>query len=161
AQFQHRGVNKVGKLNQDTGKGGLSFGSLKLLFSRPSWVIGTLFLVFAVILQLTSLVLSPLIVVQPLGSIALVITAIMNARLSKISLNKISILAIILSVGGVATFVTVAAVTAQDSIVTNERLVSMLWVLGGAVILVGTYYLVLRQRLGAIGYIVAAGILYG
>src|SRR5690606_36482030 len=36
-----------------------------------------------------------------------------------------------------------------------------LWVLGGAVVIVGTYYLVLRQRLGAIGYIVAAGILYG
>lgn len=161
AQYQHRGVNKVGKLNQDSGQGGLSFGSLKMLFARPSWVVGTLFLALAVILQLTSLVLSPLIVVQPLGSIALVITAIMNARISKISLNKTSIFAIILSVGGVATFVTVAAAVAQDSIVTDERLVSMLWVLGGAVLLVGTYYLALRQRLGAIGYIVAAGILYG
>ena len=153
AQFQHRGVNKVGKLNQDTGQGGLSFGSLKMLFARPSWVVGTLFLVLAVILQL--------IVVQPLGSIALVITAIMNARISKISLNKTSIFAIILSVGGVATFVTVAAAVAQDSIVTDQRLVSMLWVLGGAIVVVGGYYLLLRQRLGAIGYIVAAGILYG
>lgn len=161
AQFQHRGVNKVGQLNHDSGKGGLSWNSLKKLFARPSWVVGTLLLGLAVVLQLTSLVLSPLILVQPLGSIALVVTAIMNAKISKIQLNRASIVAIILCVGGVATFVSVAAFTAQDSIVTDERLVVMLWVLGGAVIIVGTYYLVLRNRLGAVGYIIAAGILYG
>lgn len=161
AQFQHRGVNKVGRMNQDSGKGGLSLSSIRKLLVRPSWVVGTLFLLLAVVLQLTSLVLSPLILVQPLGSIAVVVTAIMNARLSNIRLNKASIVAILLSVGGVATFVSVAAFVAKDSIVTDERLQNLLWVLGGAIILVGGYFLMLRERLGAVGYIIAAGTLYG
>ena len=44
------------------------------------WVIGTALLGLAILFQLTSLSLSPLIVVQPLGALALVITAIVNAR---------------------------------------------------------------------------------
>lgn len=161
AQYQHRGVNKVGRMNMDSGKGGLSMSSVKKLLVRPSWLVGTILLVLAVVLQLTSLVLSPLIVVQPLGSIAVVITAVMNARMSNIQLNKASIVAIFMSVGGVATFVSVAAFVAKDSEVTDERLINLLWVLGGAIILVGGYFMFLRERMGAVGYIIAAGTLYG
>ena len=113
AQFQHRGVGRVGA---DTGEidasPGLSPRQILLLLARPSWVIGSVMLGLAVLLQLTSLYLAPIIVVQPLGATALVITAVVNARVSKVALDRKSIVAIAFCVGGVGLFVTVAAFTA-------------------------------------------------
>ncbi|HRN30408.1 MAG TPA: multidrug DMT transporter permease, partial [Terrimesophilobacter sp.] len=95
AQFQHRGVVKVEDRTSDADLG-LSLKQLGLLLRRPSWVIGTLMLGFAVLLQLTSLFLAPLIVVQPLGAIALVITAVVNARVAKHKLDAVILRAIVL-----------------------------------------------------------------
>jgi len=93
AQFQHRGVTKVEASTQEA-TGGLSVRQLTLLLARPSWVFGTLMLGLAVVFQLTSLAFAPIIVVQPLGAVALVITAVLNARVSKVKLNRASIIAI-------------------------------------------------------------------
>ena len=101
AQFQHRGVNKVESRSSSPARSGLTTNQLLSLLRRPSWVIGTLMLGLAVAFQLTSLALAPLIVVQPLGAIALVITAIVNARISKVKLERASIRAIVLCVGGI------------------------------------------------------------
>ena len=76
-----------------------------LLLARPSWVIGTLMLGLAILFQLTSLDFAPIIVVQPLGAIALVITSIVNARVNQVELKRKSITAIVMCVGGVVLFV--------------------------------------------------------
>jgi len=162
AQFQHRGVGKVGAASIATGgQHGLGPRQLLALLRRPSWVIGTVMLGLAIVLQLTSLYFAPLIVVQPLGAVALVITAVVNARISKVKLDAVSIRAIAFCVGGVALFVTVAAVNAESKPITETQLLTVLIIL--AVVLTGfaVVFGLLRRRITAIFYIVGAGILFG
>jgi drug/metabolite transporter (DMT)-like permease len=160
AQLQHHGVAKVGTATAHSGTG-LNLAQLKLLLARPSWVIGTLMLGLAVAFQLASLYLSPLIVVQPLGAVALVITAILNSRVSKTPLNRSSVVAIVLCVGGVGAFVLVAAFTARERPVTDHDLLVILAILGGVLIVLGSLFALLRRRFKAVMYILSAGILYG
>jgi drug/metabolite transporter (DMT)-like permease len=161
AQFQHRGVGKVDAASAVTGKSGLSPRQLFLLLRRPSWVIGTLMLGLAVVLQLTSLYFAPLIVVQPLGAVALVITAIVNARVSRVKLDAISIRAIALCVGGVALFVTVAAFTAKSKPITERELIIVLVILGVVLTAFALVFGFLRKRITPIFYIIGAGVLFG
>ena len=160
AQFQHRGVSKVEEHHGDEVPG-LSMRQMLILLRRPAWVIGTVMLGLAIVLQLTSLRFSPLIVVQPLGAIALVITAILNARLSQVRLNRRTIRAIILCVGGVGLFVTIAAFTAVNAVVTEDHLITILIILG--IVFTGflVAFVLLRHHIPALGYIVGAGVLYG
>jgi drug/metabolite transporter (DMT)-like permease len=160
AQFQHRGVNKVEASTVEV-TGGLNSRQLVLLLSRPSWVFGTLMLGLAIVLQLTSLAFAPLIVVQPLGAVALVITAILNARVSRVKINRASVIAIAMCVGGVGLFVTVAAFTAVDKPVTDANLVTILIVLGVVLAAFAVAFILLRTKFKAIFYIIGAGVLYG
>jgi len=165
AQLQHRGVTKVEAQSVTTGaetsSGGLGVGQLRLLLVRPSWVIGTLMLGLAIVFQLTALVPSTLAMVQPLGAVSLVITAIVNSRVSGIELNRKSIAAISLCVGGVGVFVFTTAFTTRDVAVTDRALVQILLILSAVVLVLGVLFAVLRTRFKAIYYIVGAGILYG
>ena len=101
AQLQHRGVNKVEASHGSGEKHGLSVRQLRALLARPSWVLGTVMLGLAIVMQLASLAFAPLIVVQPIGVFALVITSIMNARVTGVKLDPPAIRAIIMCVGGV------------------------------------------------------------
>jgi drug/metabolite transporter (DMT)-like permease len=161
AQFQHRGVGKVDAASAASGKSGLSPRQLFLLLQRPSWVIGTVMLGLAVVFQLTSLYFAPLIVVQPLGAVALVITAIVNARVSHVKLDAISIRAIALCVGGVAMFVTVAAFTAKSKPITERELIIVLVILGVVLTGFALFFALLRHRMTPIFYIIGAGVLFG
>ena len=160
AQFQHRGVAKV-EANTVTITGGLNGRQLMLLLARPSWVLGSVMLGLAIVFQLTSLFFAPIIVVQPLGAVALVITAILNARVSGVNLNRPSVIAIVMCVGGVGLFVTVAAFTAVDKPVTDANLLTILTVLGGVLTAFGLAFGFLRNKFQAIFYILGAGVLYG
>ena len=169
AQFQHRGVGKVeaatGEVDAATGEvdvtPGLSVKQLLLLVSRPSWMLGTLMLGLAVLLQLTSLFLAPIIVVQPLGAIALVITAVLNVRVSNVNLDFKSILAILFCVSGVGLFVTVAAFTAESRPISTAQLGVVLAMLGVVTMGFSLAFAFLRNRFKAIVYILGAGVLYG
>ena len=160
AQFQHRGVTKVEAHTREV-TGGLNTRQLMLLLSRPSWVFGTLMLGLAIAFQLTSLAFAPLIVVQPRGAVALVITAILNARVSHVKLNRASVIAIAMCVGGVGLFVTVAAFTAVDKPVTDANLITILVVLAVVLAAFAVAFALLRTRFKAIFYIIGAGVLYG
>ncbi|WP_022883981.1 DMT family transporter [Glaciibacter superstes] len=160
AQFQHRGVAKV-EANTVEVTGGLNMHQLALLLARPSWVFGSLMLGLAIVFQLSSLSFAPIIVVQPLGAVALVITSILNARVSKVSLNRQSVIAIVMCVGGVGLFVTVAAFTAVDKPVTDQNLVTILIILACVLAAFAVAFGMLRNRFKAIFYIIGAGVLYG
>jgi drug/metabolite transporter (DMT)-like permease len=160
AQLQHRGVSKVEK-STDGASGGLNGKQLMLLLARPSWVLGTSMLGLAIVLQLTSLSLAPLMVVQPLGAVALVITAIINAKVSHVKLNSQSIRAIVMCVGGVGLFVTISAFTAVDKPVSDADLIIILIVLAVVLVLFAVAFVVLRKRFKALFYIIGAGVLYG
>lgn len=159
AQLQHRGVNKVG--DSDEKSMSLNFKQFMALFKRPSWLTGTLFLGAAIVFQLVSLGFSPLIVVQPIGAVALVITAVLNSRVTKTKLNKESIIAIALSVGGIGIFVTIAAFTAVNAPMTSADLAEILIILVCVLAVFGALFLIYRKHLSALYYIVGAGVLYG
>ncbi|MBF4573723.1 DMT family transporter [Herbiconiux sp. VKM Ac-1786] len=160
AQFQHRGVAKVEARTNQADKG-LNGRQMMALLGRPSWVLGTVMLGLAIVFQLTSLGFSPIIVVQPLGAVALVITAVLNSRVSKVKLNRSSIVSIMLCVGGVGLFVLVAAFTAVDKPVGTRELIVILIVLAVVLALFAVGFAFLRRRFKAIAYIVGAGVLYG
>jgi len=162
AQLQHRGVTKVGDASTtDAAKGGLDLGQLRLLLARPSWVTGTLMLGAAIVLQLTSLAFAPLIVVQPLGAFALVVTSVVNSRVMRHRLNRLTILAICLCVAGVGAFVIVAAFQAREVPVTESELVRILVILACVLVLAAALFAVFRKKMRALVYVIAAGILYG
>ncbi len=161
AQFQHRGVTKVDRLTEEPTIGGLKLGQLALLLRRPSWVIGTLLLGLAVVFQLTALIFAPLIVVQPLGAIALIITALVNSRVSGVKLKQDAIRPIIFCIGGVGLFVTFATIFARSKEITQSELVIVLILLGVVTIAFALLFALLRKRFGALIYIVGAGVLYG
>jgi drug/metabolite transporter (DMT)-like permease len=160
AQFQSRGVAKV-EANSKSASSGLNVRQLFSLLSRPSWVFGTLMLGLAIVFQLTSLGFSPIIVVQPLGVVALVMTAFLNARLSKVSLDRKSILSIVLCVGGVFLFVILAAFTARDRPIDELQLTVILIILAVVLAIFGVGFALQRKKIRAVGYILGAGVLYG
>ena len=161
AQFQHRGVEVIEERHGSGAKAGLSVKQLMHLLARPSWVIGTVLLGLAILFQLTSLGFAPLIVVQPIGAVALVITAIVNARVTKTKIDAPVRRAIALCVGGIALFVTVATFVAEEQVIGETQLVIILSILGGVILLLALTFAFARKRAGALFYIVAAGVLYG
>ncbi len=161
AELQHRGVNKVDAATSGNAKSGLSIRQLIALLRRPSWVIGSLMLTLAIIFQLVSLYLAPLTVVQPLGAIALVITAIVNARVTKTKLTAPTIRAIAFCVGGIGLFVTAAALTTSTLPISDKQLVIVLIILAVVLLIVTTVFIRFRTRATAIFYIIGAGVLFG
>jgi len=161
AQFQHRGVARVESTTGASLGKGLSGSQIWHLLLRPSWVAGTLMLGLAVTFQLGSLYFAPIIVVQPLGAIALVITSIINSRVNKVQLNVPSIIAIVMCVGGIFLFVGVAAFTAVDPVVTDQHLFIIILLLIGVLLIASAVFRRFRQRIRAIFYVLMAGVLYG
>ncbi len=160
-QYQHRGVAKVEHLSGTDAAMGLSGGQLMQLLKRPSWLIGTLMLGLAIVCQLSAIWFAPLIVVQPLGAVALVITTLLNARVSGFTPTRRSIIAISLCVGGTFLFVLLAAMYAEDRVVTDAQLGTLLSILVVVIIVLGGLWVLLRKRMRALFYIMGAGIVYG
>jgi drug/metabolite transporter (DMT)-like permease len=161
AQMQHAGVGRVGRDGDGIEKSGLNIKQLLKLVARPLWLVGTIMLGLAVLLQLTSLAFSPLIVVQPIGAVALVITTFLNARVSRVRLNRPSIWAVVMCVGGIGLFVTIASMSARNTIVTQDDLIQILVLLGLVMLVLSVLYAVFRKHASALYYIVGTGLLYG
>ena len=160
AQFQSRGVKQV-EARRATAGTELGGSELLRLVRTRSWLMGTVMLGLAIVLQLTSLRFAALIVVQPIGAIALVVTAILNARMNHIHLSRKVIRAIVLCVGGVAIFVSIAAPSATDSAISDDDLRTILVLLAVVLVVLGTLYAIYRARMTPVAYIAGAGILYG
>lgn len=130
--LQARGVRAMERKAAD-GVGGSKFGHL---VRNRFWLIGAVLLGIAVLLQMGSLAFAPLIVVQPLGVTALVVTVVATALFAKRMPAAGVIRSIIVCVVGVGAFVTVAAIVSTQHAVTDTQLIAVLVVL--AVVLVGT-----------------------
>jgi drug/metabolite transporter (DMT)-like permease len=131
------------------------------LLRRPSWVVGTTLLGLAIVFQISALSLAPLIVVQPLGVVAMVVTAILNSRMTGVRLPKRALVSLCMCVGGIVTFVVVAAFTAADRPVTDQKLITILIIFACVLIAALVAFLFLRHHSIALFYIVGAGVLYG
>jgi drug/metabolite transporter (DMT)-like permease len=165
AQFQNDAVTEKGK--QETkkagklGRGSLSIKQLFALLVKPKWLSGTAFMALGIGLQLGALSLAPLIVVQPVGAIALVITSLLNARVTKTRLNRGTIIAVTLCTLGIAAFVAMASGVAHETILTDDRLREVLGVLAVILVAFTVLYFTLGRQAKALTYVVGAGVLYG
>jgi hypothetical protein len=99
--------------------------------------------------------------VQPIGIVALVLTSVLNARVSKVQLDRHAIGAIAMCVVGIGVFVTLAALYAEEHIIRETQLVVILAILGVALLALAAAFVFFRQRLTAMFYIAAGGVLYG
>ncbi|WP_052460413.1 DMT family transporter [Microbacterium gorillae] len=161
AQYQHRGVTKVERLSGQDAGAGLNRSQLFKLLTRPSWLVGTLLLGVAIVCQLSAIALAPLIVVQPLGAVALVITTLLNARVTGFTPTRRSIVAISMCIVGTLAFVVVAAIYAEDRFVTEGQLATLLGILVVVIIVLGALWILLRNKMKALFYIMGAGVIYG
>jgi drug/metabolite transporter (DMT)-like permease len=161
AQFQNDSIEK----NVDKVKGakrGVGIANFLALLKNPRWLGGMSFLVLGALCQIAALTMAPLIVVQPIGALALVITALLNARSTKTPITKATWVAISLCTGGIATFVSLATGIAQDqSELSDANLYVILGILAFLLVALGTVFLVQRQRMNALTFILGAGLLYG
>ena len=160
AQFQNDAVTKHHAPDQPK-IGSLHIRQIIDLLKRPRWLTGTTFLVLAVLFQLGALALAPLIVVQPIGAIALIITSVLNARIYGIKLDVKTISAIALTMLGVGSFVTFAASSAINVEMSNEKLLQVVGILFLLLLLFGFGFAFTRGQVGALTYISGAGVLYG
>lgn len=161
ALYQHRGVQKVERLTNSSGSAGLNGAQLMSLLKRPSWVAGTVMLGLAIVCQLAALTFAPLILVQPLGAISLVITTLLNARITGVKPTGRSVRSIILCVGGILAFVTVAALVATEEPIDQAQLITILALLAGVLVISGAVWMLVRKRAKPLFYIAASGIVYG
>ncbi|RUQ05418.1 multidrug DMT transporter permease [Curtobacterium sp. HSID17257] len=160
AQFQSRGVQRVeARLGRQSK--GLSVRHVLGLLGSGWWVLGTLMLGLAVVLQLISITNAPLIVVQPLGAVALVITTWFSSRSSGVPLGQQARRAVWTCIIGVGIFVGIAAVVGRESAITHEQLVTILVVLAIVLVAVFLSFRFAAKRASAMYYIVVAGVLYG
>lgn len=144
-----------------SGRSHVSFRELLDLLKHPRWVTGLAISAFALVLQFTALLLAPLILVQPIGAIALVITSILNARITKTKLNTASIYAIILCTAGLGAFVLMAHQVAVEPEIVDSNLIL---ILGMAIFLIAIFSYIFfsgASRFKPLTFIVGAGVLYG
>jgi hypothetical protein len=160
AQFQNDAVTKHHAPSRPK-LGSLSLRQVGDLLKRPRWLTGTSFLVLAIIFQLSALALAPLIVVQPIGAIALIMTSLLNARIYGVRLNPRTFLAIALTTIGVGGFVAVAASSAVAVEMSNEKLLQVVGILFVLLLMFGLLFWRSKGKVGALQYIFGAGVLYG
>jgi drug/metabolite transporter (DMT)-like permease len=160
AQFQNDAVTKH-HVPKRIKIRALRFGQILELIRTPKWLAGTSFMVLAALFQLSALALAPLIVVQPIGALALIITSLLNARIYKIRLNGKTLGSIAVVLLGVASFVSVAATSAISTEMSDQKL---LQVVGIMILLLAVFALSFawsKGNLGPLTYILGAGVLYG
>lgn len=160
AQFQNQAVTR-GREKAPRVRGSLSIRELGRLFVRPRWISGLGLMGLGMVLQLSALTLAPLMVVQPVGAIALVITSLLNARYTKTKLNGGTIFAIALSTFGVGGFVVTASQVAAQVELTDSNLLKVLALLVLILVAFGLLFVTFGKKAKALTYILGAGVLYG
>jgi drug/metabolite transporter (DMT)-like permease len=160
AQFQNDAVTKHHAPKQ------LKLKSLHIrqvldLLRRPRWLTGTVFMGLAIVAQLSALALAPLIVVQPIGAIALIITSILNARIHKVKLDPRTFGAIAITMLGVSGFVLFTSTSAIQVKLDDGMLLQVVGVLIAVLAVFGILFASSKGRVGPLQYIFGAGVLYG
>ena len=159
AQFQNNAVDKHTE-NKDA-RGGLHFKQLLRLVIRPQWISGLGLMTLGMVLQLTALSLAPLIVVQPIGAIALVITSLLNARATKAKLSRGIMISIALCTVGIAIFVVVASGVAHQTPLSDEDLWAILRILLALLAAFAIWFFATGKKAKPLTFIIGAGVLYG
>ncbi|MCQ1947961.1 MULTISPECIES: DMT family transporter [unclassified Arthrobacter] len=163
AFFLAFGAQRQGSaVKADTGGLGLNSSQISRLLRNPRWLFGLLLLGTGMALNVAALSMAPLTVVQPIGSIALVITTVVNSRDQGLHMNRITVAAITACVAGSMLFVSLAImVTRSEQVVEPRQEVTIVLILAVVVIFFGGLNVLFGKRLRAIAHILGAGILFG
>lgn len=132
------------------------------LVRQPVWLAGTALFGAAILVQLGALAFAPLIVVQPVGVVALVFASLLTARLTHTAPSVREIVSIAVCVVSLGIFVTVAASVSDQTTITDAQLIAVLIVL--LVTLAATFALVaLRRgkRVPPVAYVLLGGLYSG
>jgi len=116
---------------------------------------------FAVVLQLAAINFAPLVVVQPLGVVALIVGALLSSRMTRRRLARGEIHAVVLSSVGVGVFVVSSAMVVTNATTTAGGALATLTLGAGVVGIALITITIARQKLTAIVAVCAAGVLYG
>ena len=122
--LQSRGVARTSA--QGNGLGPAHFSRL---VRDPVWLGGSALFGLAILVQLAALAFAPLMVVQPVGVVALVFASLLTAWVTKTPPRVREIVAIAVCVAGLGIFVSVAAAVSVQTTITNRQLIAVLIVL--------------------------------
>lgn len=156
------GTQKQGSAVADRAPGGFRLRALLVLLRNPRWLLGLALLGLGTALNIAALGLATVTVVQPIGVVALVITALLHARHRRMRLNRRTWASIVLCTVGGAVFVTSAVVATDPAHRISqwaERTVVVMLVVLVCVLAVAA--VLFRRGLTGTFYVVGAGILYG
>ncbi|MFB8387885.1 DMT family transporter [Microbacterium sp. NPDC055910] len=156
--LQARGVSQRANAGQT-----LSAGQFWGLIRTPVWLIGTVLYVLSILVQLGALAFAPLMVVQPVGVVALVFSSLLAAWTTKRAPSRREVLSIALCVVSLSAFVTVAAVVSRQTTITDGQLIAVLVVLGVVLALVGSGTAAVRlwrrgHRVAPIVFVILGGV---
>ena len=101
ATCQHTAVHTVAD-----GRGRLSLAQLTALLRRKRWLLGLLMMCLGAALHVVSLALAPLVVVQPIGVLAIGLAALLSARMRP---DRATVFAVVAIAAGVGLFLLCAA----------------------------------------------------
>ncbi|NYD67673.1 multidrug DMT transporter permease [Agromyces atrinae] len=123
------------------------------------WLIGGVMLGVAIVLQMGSLAFAPLMVVQPIGVVALVFTVLLTALFAHQMPSRAVLISIATCVVGVAGFVTVAALVSTQHAITDVQLIAILVVLGFVLVTTAAvWYLGRHRRTPPVMWVLLGGI---
>ncbi|RIX27752.1 DMT family transporter [Amnibacterium setariae] len=156
AQFQGRGVRSVDRAEHRDG-----LRQALRLFGSGGWLLGTGFLVLAILLQLVGLLLAPLPVVQPIGVLSLVVTALLERRLAHARIGRRGVTGVVVAIVGTAAFVVVAALTTRSSSPAPAVVIPVLVLVGVVLLVLLGGWVALRTRAPAVAFAVAGAACFG
>ncbi|WP_375390288.1 DMT family transporter, partial [uncultured Amnibacterium sp.] len=107
------------------------------------------------------LLLAPLPVVQPLGVLSLVVTALLNRRLAHARLQRRGIAGIGVCIVGTTGFVLTAALTTSSASAAPPVVAPVLVLVGFVLVVLTVGYAAARDRIPAVGFAVAGGLCFG
>ncbi|WP_127476650.1 multidrug DMT transporter permease [Microbacterium sulfonylureivorans] len=123
--LQSRGVGA----RTEAGSGSIGVSQGIGLLREPQWLAGSALFGLAILVQLGALAFAPLIVVQPVGVIALVFASLLTAVVTKTPPSRREVTSIAVCVAALAAFVAVAASVSDQTTITDAQLIAVLIVL--------------------------------
>ncbi|MET0296784.1 MAG: DMT family transporter [Microbacterium sp.] len=156
--LQSRGVARA------SGGGALGASQTWALVRQPVWLGGTALFGAAILVQLGALAFAPLIVVQPVGVVALVFASLLTAAVTKTAPRIGEVVAIAVCVVSLGVFVTVAASVSDQTTITDAQLVAVLIVLLAVLALTFAALTVWRGRgrtVPPVAYVLLGGLYSG
>lgn len=156
--LQSRGV----AARTDAGSGAIGVSQGLGLFRETQWLAGSALFGLAILVQLGALAFAPLIVVQPVGVIALVFASLLTAVVTRTKPSRREVTSIAVCVVALTAFVAVAASVSDQTTITDAQLIAVLIVLLVVLALTFAALVALRKRrVPPVMFVVLGGLFAG